>query len=193
MNYNQPGVQKPQHPGKAKPAAIAIIIVIIIAALCVVWYLQASPPVTPDKQPPANEYAAMERKLAEGTRIDLASPDRTRWNNGDTGIFKLGIRNQYDETRTYYMNIYLEELRAELEGTPVSEMAEETSEWFTYQDSVDIEPSGTETLTITMDVPQVASRGSYSFRIIVCEEPDCTDLLSSDPYDSTNIPIYVKG
>ena len=194
MSYNQPAVQKPrQQPGRPKTAAIAIIIIIIIAALCAVWYLQVSPPVTPDKQPPSDEYDAMQRNLAEGTRIDLASPDRTRWDSGDTGIFTLGIRNQYEETRTYYVNIYLESLRAELQGTPVSEMAEETAGWFTYQDSVSIAAGGTQMLAITMNIPQDAERGSYTFRVRVCEEPDCAVLLSSNPYGSTNLPVYVKG
>jgi len=124
--------------------------------------------------------------------MDLASPDRKRWDPGDVGIFTLGIRNGYNEMKTYYVNVYLEELGGELEGTPLSSL-ENTKAWFTYPSSVLINANSNKMETITMRIPQDALRGSYLFRVIVCEKSDCVNMKTSDVYSSTTISMYVRA
>lgn len=172
---------------KAALAIAVVIIAAIAAALC----FQTGTQVPLNNQPDAYRYQVAENSLDEGQRSDMAAPEKVRWEGGDTGLFKLALRNGYEQEKQYFLNMYLEKLDGELAGRPVQPLAGTVS-WFAYPASVNTGPGGRALVSISMKVPQDAPFGAYVFRILVCETQDCTGYNSPGVYTSEIISMMVE-
>jgi hypothetical protein len=189
---NTPNTLNVQQTGSWKRLAAVLIVIIIVAAIGLVLYFQFYPPVATDMRPDTGEYAAVENSLEEGRRMDLASPDRRSWDNGDLSVYTLVIINRYTSTDTFHLRIFLEKLGGELEGIPVSSLSEKTKDWFTYKEELTLEPGAKEAVTISMKIPDDSLKGSYKFRVLACDNEPC-ELKTGNIYDSTSISLYVRG
>jgi|GEM_PF-2870417 len=179
--------------GRSNVKAIAATaIIIVICAMVVVWYFQVNPLVSQDRQPGPGETASVQRSLEEGRRMDIASPDRRTWNNGDTGVYRLVVINRYSTEETFYLDIALEKLGGALDGTPVDSLSEKTKEWFTYPNKFTLGPGGEEAISISMVIPSDTLKGSYKFSVLVCEEEGCS-LETGGVYDSSSISLNANG
>lgn len=186
----QNGFEQKKH-SYMKLAAV-VVVILSVTAFCLVMYFQAYPIIEQVNRPNSGEFNAVERYLQEGGRTDLASPDKRSWNGGDNGIFQLVIINRYSTEETFYINIFLEGLGGELEDTPVGSLSESANQWFNYPDRLTLESGEKEVITISMSIPEDALKGSYKFRVLVCDGANCA-LKTGNMYDSSSISLYVNG
>jgi len=176
-----------------KPLVIVIAIAVIsVSVVGILMHYSFEPTLRQDNMHPENEYKNLETNLAKGLRINLESPDRTRWDRGSTGRFQLGIKNQYQTQETFYTSIALAGLEADLAGMPVGSFTEETKSWFSYHpDSLSLSPDEKGMVNIGLSISDNAAKGYYLFDVTVCEHAACEKSVSSI-YDKTRINIYVK-
>ncbi len=112
-----------------------------------------------------------------GTTVGIAAPPVTTWKRGETGAFAIGIKNKYtDQGKTFYVNVYLNQLGGALAGQSPSSMQAEISKWLTYAPSEFVNAGGSKSSQLILQPASGASAGIYQFRVLVCESDPCTTL-----------------
>ena len=117
-------------------------------------------------------------KIAQtGATVGIAAPPVTTWKRGETGSFAIGVKNKYtDQSKTFVMNIYLEQLGGALAGTQASSMAADVAKWLTYSSAEFVEAGGSISSDLIMKPASNAQSGIYKFRVLICESQPCTTL-----------------
>jgi hypothetical protein len=189
-SLNRQGINHNDNPNGKKLAA-ALIIIIAVTAISLLVYFIILPPLSPEAQPVTGEFRAVEEALQEGRRMDLASPDRNSWDNGDSGVYMLVLINRYSTPQTFYMRVFLEDVVGGPDASQISAIAGDAEDWFTFQEEVRLEPGAKDAINIEMTIPDDAVEGAYSFRVLVCNDIDCD--LGGNIYDQSAISLYVTG
>jgi hypothetical protein len=134
-------------------------------------------------------------KIAQtGATVGIAAPPVTNWKRGETGSFAVGITNKYaDQSKTFRMNVYLQELGGSLAGTPASTLDVETQGWLTYTKDVFVEPGASASVDVIMKPSAGATTGIYLFRVAICETSTVCSLQSPDIYGSESFAIEIEA
>jgi hypothetical protein len=110
------------------------------------------------------------------------------WKRGQAGSIGLGIRNKYENDKTFYINMYLEKLGGDLTGMPLSSVR--ADDWLIYPSQETVEGQNAETVKIIIK-PMNPDKGIYLFRILVCESSDC-DFKSPGYYSADSFSLEIQ-
>lgn len=137
-------------------------------------------------------------KIAQtGATVGIAAPPVTSWNRGETGSFAIGVKNKFtDQSKTFFMNVYLEQLGGALAGTQASTMQGEVDDWLTYSRTEFVEAGGSVTSDLILKPDTAADSGIYKFRVLICENQPCTTLEATPEtniYGSESFAIEIEA
>lgn len=152
---------------------VTLLLLILAAFLLVRFSGNWAFPLSPDHPADPGATEQLIAELRAGALVAFRAPPGS-WKPGETGSFALGIRNRYPGTREFVLSIL-----------PESEGAN----WFVYPARAIVPPGGIELLSIIAE-PRGAP-GVYFFRILVCEDEDCT-LDSSSLYATTSFSLRIE-
>jgi hypothetical protein len=158
---------------------IAVVFAVVLLSLALSW-LSGFMGQIGDVTHKVTEVARTEliNKIAQtGATVGIAAPPVTSWNRGETGSFAVGIKNKFtDQSKTFSINVYLEQLGGNLAGTSASSKAQEVSNWMTYSFTEFVEAGGSATSDLILKPAANADSGIYKFRVLICESQPCTTL-----------------
>ena len=88
-----------------------------------------------------------------------------------------GIKNKYtNQGKTFYVNVYLNQLGGALAGQSATSMQADVSRWLTYAPSEFVNAGDSKDSQLIIKPDAGADAGIYQFRVLVCESQPCTTL-----------------
>ncbi len=158
---------------------VAVLLIVISAAFITLKMagLEARPaiPASLDHKPSPETIQDLVEEIASSEkRAALRGPGTMIWKPGETGSFALGIVNRKSTRQNFFLSV-------SLEGASVSPEPD-TSGWILYPSRIVMQPLGLEVVEIAA-LP--TEPGTYLFRVLVCETPECSGLESTGLYYST--------
>lgn len=178
---------------------IAVVFAVVLLSLALSW-LSGFMGQIGDVTHKVTDVARTEliNKIAQtGATVGIAAPPVTSWQRGETGSFAVGIKNKFtDQSKTFFINVYLEQLGGSLAGTQASSMANDVSRWLTYSTTEFVEAGGSTTSDLIMKPDASAKAGIYKFRVLVCESQPCTTLEAtpeSSIYGAESFAIEIEA
>ena len=93
--------------------------------------------------------ALLDGLAGSDAKVGVAAPDVAQWKRGDTGSYAVGVRNVYPETdKTFYINIYLEDIGGDLSGESVYDYRDAVKEWPTFPSTMFVPKNSSETFDV---------------------------------------------
>lgn len=165
---------------QAKIIIFIVIVAVIIIELFLIFgeqlpvYEQVNHMVTTSARERLTQTLASDER-----RVGIAPPETNVWKAGESGLYLLGIRNRYSETKEFYVNVYLEGLEGSLSGREASDYQSRVKSWLSYFKGISLDPQDSGIINIVIKSEQDAESGIYILRAVICEDANCNTLSDS--------------
>jgi hypothetical protein len=156
-----------------------IVIIAVFTAVVGFALLMSAIQTNPDHIVSEESKELLEKRLDSGERVSLSFPPKTIYTAGDTFLASLGIINNWDSERNFYIEIVQE---SGPEGGPVISYAREAGF---------LEPGKSRILDIAISSSRDTLSGVYSYVILVCNSQPCSPE-SPDLYSSAHMSFRIK-
>lgn len=112
-----------------------------------------------------------------GLRTAIAAPQLTSWSPGTSGAFFLGVKNEYNESKLFYLDF-----KADTEGLDPTHWTQ--SAWSgVSKGGIHVMSGELKTTDYPiLRVPEGTVPGIYQFRIDVCEDFECNTLYGTETF-----------